>query len=145
MNINIKSLTKLMRRRSRQQTICMCETKGADSCALLKRTADQSHCFRNTDSTIPPIFKVSILILCLHKPVCVGFDRKPKLLAFSCVSFVIHYCINTTENHVVHCRPHFSTVLRCAHAHFQSNFNMPYLLERKYFYVFIIHFYSSFD
>ena len=60
-------------------TICIGENKGADQLRG-NREADQRHCFRYSDSTIPlllPKFQASGSFLCLYRSVCVGPVRKP--------------------------------------------------------------------
>ena len=57
-------------------TICINENKGADQLRS-NCEADQRLCFRYSDSTIPPKFQASSLLLKLYSPVCVGPCRKP--------------------------------------------------------------------
>ena len=58
-------------------TICIGENKDADQLRG-NREADQRHCFRYSDSTIPLLLKsASSSFLRLYRPVCVIAGRKP--------------------------------------------------------------------
>ena len=55
----------------RKSAFCICENKDGN------READQSLCFRYTDSTISLLLKSEISSLYLYSPVCVGPGRTP--------------------------------------------------------------------
>ena len=78
----------------RKPTFCICLNKGADQ---LRTTAKLISTFVFATSIVQflfylyPKFQASSLLIRLYRPVCVGHDRKRKLLEFSCKSSFVKF------------------------------------------------------